>query len=836
MTTFLWPVDPIVSLHADPNVPSITWHGIRNVAVYTGADDIDITADMSWYGPNGGRAVLEIWADVNIGSINSPVWQEVDHHRELILWSNRESENPTHNMQGSKSEHLTIPMGSYFVQFRVRAYAEVLYGDFESERVFTMFVDHLGDMSLRYVPIGLIYCPPEQDMYQTRRHASEFGVVTRFGFTETTGSMSNSSSEVTTGGNINFGKVGVSTSGSAGWTSAEKTSIAEATTESISFNNRWETGVTADNRTVIGRRYWGPLGDIFVLLKNSAYSLNGNEYGEIVVGAPNGPQDAELIYLPAHLLLRPSGHPIAKDIQPHERREILSLDPFFVNLDPFFPPDGSDPDPDIPLELAVDPYRSPLDSITNTSAISRAVLIGLYSIGPGVDIDLTNYESISIGNNSTDSSTYYSEVGSTSGGSLGISLFSAVSLGFNSASQSSSFVQVNYENSFEAIVSTIRSATCRLVRNQNQIDAEDIEVWWDKYFSTFMFRRVRPNAPTLSGVVIGSIGTYLSNLEISIINVGVAFEKFPQHFYWADLDEGIDTVIDSLSREQILLLGRSLPSDLVSRTLTDDDGKYQFFNLDPGIYSLVAGDKFQMLNIGERTKTVTANIKKVRRIINLRRLRESELRDILGWTNKRIEDFRRAVKAEQLNKRHVSHLLQEFQLIEKRIQESVIFEYNPVVKMNSYDIEGWIKSPSNQPQAFMPISLVPANERDIDETQKNITDSQGYFQFVNLRPGKWKLHGGDAERLITVSKKSYTQGTRKSLVIKNVRRLIEYDESNLDSIARVFADQPIDAIRIHRKLTASYRKGKKDFFVAIREYLSGTRGSKISGDIIVNEK
>jgi hypothetical protein len=73
---------------------------------------------------------------------------------------------------------------------------------------------------------------------------------------------------------------------------------------------------------------------------------------------------------------------------------------------------------------------------------------------------------------------------------------------------SSNITSVGYQTSKETDASESTTASCFLMHNQNERDLDGIEIYYDKIFSTFMFRRVLARTRTgglCGGVVTGSV-------------------------------------------------------------------------------------------------------------------------------------------------------------------------------------------------------------------------------------------------------------------------------------------------------------------------------------------
>lgn len=202
-----------------------------------------------------------------------------------------------------------------------RTYADTGYVNF----YFTAFWNPiLGNFILDYLPITIVYDPPGQDMSASLGQREEFGTTLTCGFTKTEGKTSSKSA-------------GVSVGFQAHSSSERESATTQTTSKSLDMKNFRNTIITADNKTAIGRKYFGPLADIFVIGKGSEFSA---EFSNIKQTLAYWFEEMEnVIILPAHKLLRPGDDNIANSIPPEVRYELLTLDPFFPRdqLDLFFP-------------------------------------------------------------------------------------------------------------------------------------------------------------------------------------------------------------------------------------------------------------------------------------------------------------------------------------------------------------------------------------------------------------------------------------------------------------------------------------------------------------------
>jgi hypothetical protein len=121
----------------------------------------------------------------------------------------------------------------------------------------------IGDFTLDFVPISIVYCPPGQDMTASLTQSESYG--TRFTIGESSGMESQSGVEF----KVDF--LGIFGEG-VGFSQSQSTS--NQSTSGIQVSHFRNTVVTADNQKAIGRAYWGPLGDMFVILVNPMFAAS----------------------------------------------------------------------------------------------------------------------------------------------------------------------------------------------------------------------------------------------------------------------------------------------------------------------------------------------------------------------------------------------------------------------------------------------------------------------------------------------------------------------------------------------------------------------------------
>lgn len=433
----------------------------------------------------------------------------------------------------------------------------------------------MGNFTLDFVPVSIVYCPPGQDMTASLTQSETYG--TRF----TVGQSSSMQSQ--TGEQLKVDVLGLFGEG-VGFSQSQSTS--NQATSGIQVSHFRSTVVTADNQKAIGRAYWGPLGDIFVILVNPSFAASRRADGTILYALNNIEQ---VLTIPAWKLLRPDGDPIAGSVPADVRQQLLSLDPFIRNLQLFFPDSGGD------LSLAANPYADP-------SANNRAEMIGRWWLDAGTEL---NY---SLGETHQLFSGQASEVKFSSTVSIDASVGAdydgiSAALGLSQSNTTS----VGFQTSQETEASYSKSASCFLIHNQNERDLDGIEIYYDKLFSTFMFRRVlarRRGAGPCAGGVRGTIydveGLPLRKLGVRLVDAN------------GDAQESTTSI----------------------------RGSYVFSNLCPGTHTLIAGDTKSEVEIGKDCSVLTPvqhDVANVRRVLDLATAPVWEVSEALGLSSETIQ-------------------------------------------------------------------------------------------------------------------------------------------------------------------------------------------------------
>jgi hypothetical protein len=422
---------------------------------------------------------------------------------------------------------------------------------------------------------------------------------------------------------------------------------------SVQFSYRWNTKLVADNQRAIGKAYWGPLGDIFLLLHNPWFAVIGDENGmSLAVDDSRTSQQTEILILPAHKLLRPEGDPIASRIPPETRKRILELDPFLMNLDDYFPVDLGKP-----LEHAANPFADPSTGTQGSyQGTNRAALMARYGISAGIELDLTAVTAVAIDDCRTNETVYSSQVEKSFGldGSIGL-LGGLFDLAGGSTTVNKSFVRVSYQTSNETRNVFIKTAKCFLIRNQNAARLWDIELWYDKQFSTFMFRLICPGAGRIFGTIAGLKNRAMGNALV---------ELFAVELYKVDKKTE-----------------RALPSLRRYATMTDHRGRFAINNIVlPGTYELRSGGVRKRIRVTSEDvhlgQSIEVIVKGAKRHIDLSRSAQWEISEELELSprdaSKLQAEFR---KTKRIAKASFRALLKSHNLSLEKLERQVTFDY-----------------------------------------------------------------------------------------------------------------------------------------------------------------
>lgn len=456
----------------------------------------------------------------------------------------------------------------------------------------------IGSFGLDFVPLSIVYCPPGQDMTNSLSQTTTFG--TKF-------TIGNSSSfEADTSVSLKVDFLGLIGEG-VGFSNSQ--SVSNQSTSGVQVSHFRNTVVTADNQRAIGRAYWGPLNDIFVIMVNPSFQVSQRADGSMFYAM----QDIQQVLLvPARKMLRPAGDPIAGSIPADVRQKLLQLDPFIVNLNLFFPDTGAD------LTLAADPFVDP-------SANNRASIIGRWWLDGGTVVSYSIGETVQLFQQSTNQVNYSSGV--TINASAGVNYYGiSAALGLGQGMTTTVGLQSSQENDGGYAY----NAACFLIKNQNDRDLDGIELYFDKVFSTFMFRRI--NAEQIGS---GGNGGTTSTTSTTAQSVAAKVEPSPPK------PRGPGYITGRIRNWQGMFL-RGLQMYLTGsdgstqQTSTTQTGQYFFANLSSGDYTLVAGDQHQKVVVTPEcsfTNPLQVDLTNVRRVLDLTSAPVWEVCEALGLTS-----------------------------------------------------------------------------------------------------------------------------------------------------------------------------------------------------------
>jgi hypothetical protein len=551
-----WPQNPIAKMTVN------SYHGGTSCSVSSNStaaaqtvldNNIDFRIDISFHD--------HPWFDNGRGYFAAQLERLTTNGWQSVAYATKTLGNDNDDGDWYDSLVLSVQMTDLVEQYRVVLHCETRDTSFGTSADGTINLQAvqgesaIGDFTLDFIPMSIVYCPPGQDMTSSLTQSESYG--TRFTIGESSGMQSQ------TGVQAKVDVLGIVGEG-VGFSQSQSTT--NQATSGIQVSHFRTTVVTADNQKAIGRAYWGPLGDVFVILVNPSFSASRRADGTILYSLRAIEQ---VLAIPAWKLLRPDNDPIVSAVPADVRERLLELDPFITNLNLFFPDSGAD------LAKAANPFADP-------HAGNRAELIGRWWLDTGTEL---NY---SLGDSQQLFSTNANEVSFSSTVSINASVganFDGISaaLGLSSSNTTS----VGYQTSKETDAAVSTTASCFLMHNQNERDLDGIEIYYDKIFSTFMFRRVL--ARTRKGGLCGGLV------------MGSVFGADGQ----------------PLKQMTIQLRGAN---GVTQETATSHRGEYAFFNLCDGNYVLTAGDR--EIRVAVRNDTTPFNpvrlrVDGVRHVIDL---------------------------------------------------------------------------------------------------------------------------------------------------------------------------------------------------------------------------
>ncbi|MEM8566223.1 MAG: hypothetical protein AAGF85_07155 [Bacteroidota bacterium] len=365
-------------------------------------------------------------------------------------------------------------------------------------------------LGINYLPTSIVYSPPGQDMYNSLIETENYG--TRFTI--------NSSSVVTQGKaflnsmGFNVGVEDDNFSANLGVNfengSSSSQSVSDMSSSSLTVKRSKELTITANNNTAIGRKYWGPLSDLFVIVTDLlfyAFQAFDTDTQVALIPLPSSPTARKLVISTRDLLVPPTSSEASK-IPKEIRKEILKLNPFVTNdenlLDKVL-------DEDSPVEDAVNKNADP-NGFGNPTRATKVLAI---SMSAGSEVNYSESRALEL--NKVDSKAVNHVTTLTSKTSIGLSLgLKVFNIGFGSSRSETVSFQTTREMHVGEVTSTIESAKCYLIRNQNALENEEIEIYYDNIFGTFMFRI--PPAPDdcfeIEGQNTNIYGTPIYNQQV----------------------------------------------------------------------------------------------------------------------------------------------------------------------------------------------------------------------------------------------------------------------------------------------------------------------------------
>ena len=361
-----------------------------------------------------------------------------------------------------------------------------------------------------YIPLAIVYCPPGQDMTNSLKEIESHG--TRFTFGESRLTAAGESSAIGASLRGQYGFVGINASVED--TTTESQAISDGSSSTIRISKTQETTVTANNQRAIGRAHWGPLGDIFVILKDMLFLVSevfDEDSGYSVVPISASPRSRKLL-ISTYELLRPPPGSEAAAIPWEQRKRILLLDPFVVRDENVLDQVAAGA---LTPETAVDSSLDPNTADNPTRAVP------VLQLTPSAGTELTFYQStgITIERMETHAVRYTTEFRSAT--SVGLSIgIPVVGVGLNSNFAEEQTIEYQTTSEMSQEQSLVKAAQCYLLRNQNDLHVGPIDVYYDTVFGTFLFRTIQNQSCTqVSGIVTTKRKLPLSFAQIRLLDV-----------------------------------------------------------------------------------------------------------------------------------------------------------------------------------------------------------------------------------------------------------------------------------------------------------------------------
>jgi PIN domain nuclease of toxin-antitoxin system len=470
----------------------------------------------------------------------------------------------------------------------------------------------------------------------------------------------------------------------------------------------------------------------------------------------------------------------------------------YNNLDKDPPPED--------LNLAINPYLDP-------SSGNRATSIAKYGISNGVELDLSKSEGITVEDQTTTSQSEYWEVTETTGIGTGFSLFfNAISMGIQGSHSTGEFVRTSIHQSAENVIGKVKTALCKLVRNQNVADLYDIEIYWDKQFSTFMFRKVMTGIKFawIDGVAF-SERERVRNIDVFLLDVNAIIQESPLLFQdifeilrirpdvdpLPDTDVFIDKIID-IKYDIDDIIDR-IPSKFINSTVSDHMGHYSLKNIELGTYLLKAGNILHKVTISksdlQNSYPKTVDLENVKRIFNPEKAALWELIEILDINLHQARRIQlKLQKFNIINQRVFEGVLKSEKVSVEKFRKLAIFKNSPKTPFRDRLIlQGRIDDLNKEGLENIDVYLIGTkfleenhpdfledwHSYDISEFIKNLpsetyydamTNFLGKYWIRNVNPEHYHLLTSDKLTPIDLRKEDFD---RKIVNVENVKRRID---------------------------------------------------------------
>lgn len=342
-----------------------------------------------------------------------------------------------------------------------------------------------------YIPIAIVYCPPGQDMTNSLIESQVRG--TRFTFATGTFVTGSEATQIGTSLEGQYGAAGVNIALEEGLTDSQ--TFSDRSSSVVRITTTQETTITANNQRAIGRANWGPLGDLFVILKDVMFhgvEVFDEDSGYALVPISESPRTTKMVLSTVELLVPPNGS-VAATIPWDQRKAILKLNPFVVRDEAVLDQVNAGA---LPVNDAVDPEADP-----NTGANpTRAVRVLRVALGQGSELNFYTSSSIGLEKEESHAESYTTTFSSANyvGLDIGIPL---ANVGFSNQFQGSQ--TINYQTTAELRqeVAKTETAKCFLIRNQNDLNHGTLDVFYDTVFGTFLFKAAKEDAGCLSSTL-----------------------------------------------------------------------------------------------------------------------------------------------------------------------------------------------------------------------------------------------------------------------------------------------------------------------------------------------